>query len=131
MTSKEIKLELAKVALVRCNYTNEESLTTFMHNLYNWIVFEEHETQEENETEVFNYNNTPIKEVVSYIENSGKMGSTYATKLNKAFRNYEIYTVGDLLSIGERYLARYGSIGKGSISHISDALSNLYGITKW
>lgn len=46
MTNKEIKLELAKVALEKCNFTTSETLTEGLKNLYEWVVEEPH-TEEE------------------------------------------------------------------------------------
>lgn len=40
MTNKEIKLELAKLALEKCCFTTSETLTEGLKNLYEWIVEE-------------------------------------------------------------------------------------------
>lgn len=40
MTNKEIKFELAKVALEKCCFMTSETLTEGLKNLYDWIVEE-------------------------------------------------------------------------------------------
>jgi len=40
MTNKEIKFELAKVALTTCRHMTSESLTESLQNLYDWITEE-------------------------------------------------------------------------------------------
>lgn len=40
MTNKEIKFELAKVALTTCRHMTSESLTESLNNLYDWITEE-------------------------------------------------------------------------------------------
>ena len=45
MTNKEIKLELAKVALATCRHMTSESLTESLKNLYEWVI-EEPEVEE-------------------------------------------------------------------------------------
>ena len=40
MTNKEIKFELAKVALTTCRHMTSESLTESLKNLYDWIIEE-------------------------------------------------------------------------------------------
>lgn len=129
MTNREIKLELAKVALARCSYTDVNAFNEAIRNLYNWIV-EESEIDVEKQKEP-DYEHISIDGVISSIRLSGYMGSTYATKLTDIFHNNEINTVGDLLRIGRSYFSRYRNVGRGSISRIDDALEKLYGITNW
>ena len=45
MTNKEIKFELAKIALERCAFSTSETLAEGLKNLYEWIV-EEPEVKE-------------------------------------------------------------------------------------
>ena len=40
MTNKEIKFELAKVALTTCRHMTSESLTESIKNLYDWVIEE-------------------------------------------------------------------------------------------
>ena len=135
MTNKEIKLELAKVALARCSYTDVNAFNEAIRNLYNWIIEEPEvdveQTEKDDKNPSIEYDNKPIGEVISCISKSGQMGSTYATKLADIFHNNEINTVGDLLRIGCRYFSKYRNVGKGSISRIDDALEQLYGINDW
>lgn len=135
MTNREIKFELAKVALTKCNFTTSETLTDSLRNLYEWIVEEPKVDVEQAEMDDKNqsteYDKKPIGEVISCISKTGQMGITYATKLADIFHNNEINTVGDLLRIGGRYFSKYRNVGKGSISRIDDALAQLYGIDDW
>jgi hypothetical protein len=135
MTNREIKFELAKVALTTCRHMTSESLTESIKNLYDWIIEEPEvdveQTEKDDKNPSTEYYNKPIGEVISCISKSGQMGITYATKLTDIFHNNEINTVGDLLRIGRRYFSRYRNVGNGSISRIDDALAQLYGITNW
>lgn len=135
MTNKEIKLELAKVALARCSYTDVNAFNEAIRNLYEWIIEEPEvdveQTEMDNKNPNTEYNSKPIGEVISCISKSGQMGVTYATKLVDIFHNNEINTVGDLLRIGGRRFSKCRNVGKGSISRIDDALAQLYGIDDW
>ena len=135
MTNREIKFELAKVALARCSYTDVNAFNEAIRNLYNWIVeepeVEVEQTEKDDKNPIIEYDNKPISEVILCISKSGQMGTTYATKLADIFHNNEINTVGDLLRIGCRYFSKYRNVGKGSISRIYDALEELYGIKDW
>ena len=135
MTNREIKFELAKVALATCRHMTSESLTESIKNLYEWIIEEPEvdveQTEKDDKNPSIEYGNKPIGEVISCISKSGQMGITYATKLADKFHNNEINTVGDLLRIGSRYFSKYRNVGKGSISRIDDALEELYGIKDW
>jgi hypothetical protein len=129
MTNKEIKFELAKVALIRCNFMASETLTEGLRNLYEWITEEPEPANDgvENYTE---HNNKPIDEILRYMAKK-RHGHYYATKLEKVFNESNIKTVGDLMRIGILDFSKYGNIGKGSITHIDDALEELYGIKNW
>ena len=135
MTNREIKFELAKVALTTCRHMTSESLSESIKNLYEWIIEEPEvdveQTEKDDKNPSIEYDNKPIGEVISCISKSGQMGITYATKLADIFHNNEINTVGDLLRIGGRYFSKYRNVGKGSISRIDDALEQLYGIKDW
>ena len=132
MTNKEIKLELAKAAITG-NKALDAGVT--LEVLYRWIIEEPEvdveQTEKDDKNPSIEYDNKPIGEVISCISKSGRMGSTYATKLADIFHNNEINTVGDLLRIGCRYFSKYRNVGKGSISRIYDALEQLYGINDW
>jgi DNA-directed RNA polymerase alpha subunit len=135
MTNREIRFELAKVALTTCRHMTSESLSESIKNLYDWIIEEPEvvveQTEKDDKNPSIEYDNKPIGEVISCISKSGQMGITYATKLADIFHNNEINTVGDLLRIGGRYFSKYRNVGKGSISRIDDALEELYGIKDW
>ena len=72
MTNKEIKFELAKVALTKCNFITSESLTESLKNLYEWVV-------EEPEVEVKTVDNNSldsidIKEVINIVRKNQSLG---------------------------------------------------------
>ena len=128
MTNKEIRFELAKIALARSTFMASESIIETTKNLYEWIT-DESETKDEKS--MTDYDDEPIGKIIVAIGKSERMGSTYATKLATLFRNNGIHTVGDLLREGGRCFSNYKNVGKGSISRIDDALEELYGIKNW
>ena len=128
MTNKEIKFELAKVALTKCNFITSESLTESLKNLYEWVV-------EEPEVEVKTVDNNSldsidIKEVLNIVRKNQGFSSGIATSLETIFNNNNINTVGDLTRIGRRDFYKYRLVGKKSIWAIEDALAEL-GIKGW
>ena len=129
MTNKEIKLELAKVALTTCRHMTSESLSESIKNLYEWIT-EEPELANDGVENYTEYNNKPIGDILRYIAKE-RHGNFYATKLEKVFNKSNIKTVGDLMRIGMLDFSKYGNIGKGSVTRIDDALEELYEIKNW
>lgn len=128
MTNKEIKLELAKVALEKCYFTTSEALTEGLKNLYNWIV---EETEVEEETIDNNsFDSVDIKEVINIVRKNQRFSSGIATSLERIFNNNNINTVDDLTRIGRRYFSKFRLVGKKSIWAIDDALAEL-GIKGW
>ena len=128
MTNREIKLELARIALERCNFSTSESLTESLKNLYEWIV-EEPEV-EAKPIDKNNFDSIDIKEVLSAIRGDKGFSSGIATMLETVFHNNNINTVGDLMRISRRDFSKYRLIGKKSICAIDDALNEL-GATTW
>ena len=128
MTNKEIKFELAKVALATCQHMTSESLTESLKNLYDWIA-------EETEVEVKtidknNFDDVDIKEVLSIIRKNKGFSSGTATMVEKVFYANNINTVRDLMRIGRSDFSKYRLMGKKSIWAIDDALDEL-GIKGW
>ena len=128
MTNKEIKFELAKVALTKCNFMTSELLTESLKNLYDWIV-EEPEVEVETEQKK-DFDNIHIKEVLNIVRKNQGFSSGIATSLETIFNNNNINTVGDLLRISRRDFSKYRLVGKKSIGAIDDALNEL-GATTW
>lgn len=127
MTNKEIKLELAKVALERCNFMTSESFTESLKNLYDWIVEEsddEVEVKQENQ-----FDSVDIKEVLNSIRRRGGFGNI-ATLLGTVFDRNKINTVGDLIRVGRLEFSQYRLVGKRSVRAVDDALEKL-GVTAW
>lgn len=128
MTNKEIKFELAKVALTRCNFMTSETLTECLKNLYEWVV---EEPEVEVETEQKNISDgTDIREVLNIVRKNRYYNSSIATMIDSVFLENNIKTVGDLMRIGRRDFSKYRLIGKKSILLIDEALNEL-GVTTW
>ena len=128
MENKEIKFELAKIALERCNFSTSETLTESLKNLYEWIM---EEPEVEVETEQKNsFDDIDIKDVLSIIRKNRGLSSGIATSLETIFRKNNINTVGDLTRIGRRDFSKYRLVGKKSIWAIDDAMEEL-GVTTW
>lgn len=128
MENKEIKFELAKIALERCNFSTSETLTESLKNLYEWIT-------EEPEVEIetigkSSFDSVDIKEILNIVRKNQGFSSGIATSLETIFNNNNINTVGDLMRIGRRDFSKYRLIGKKSILVIGDALEEL-GVTTW
>ena len=128
MTNKEIKFELAKIALERCTYTTSETLTESLRNLYEWIV-EEPEIEDE-ATDKNSFDSVDIKEVLNIVRINQGFHNGIATSLETIFRKNNINTVGDLVRIGKRNFSKFRLVGKKSIWAIEDALEEL-GVTAW
>jgi len=128
MTDNEIKLELAKVALTRCNFMTSEALTESLKNLYEWII-EEPEVEAEN-TDKNSFDSVDIKEVLNIVRKNKGSASGIATTLEGIFDSNNINTVGDLVRIGRRDFSKYRLVGKKSIWAIEDALEEL-GVKGW
>jgi DNA-directed RNA polymerase alpha subunit len=128
MTNKEIKFELAKVALEKCCFTTSETLTDGLKNLYEWIV-EEPEAEVEAEQKS-SYDEIDIKEVLNIVRKNQGFSSAIATSLEGIFDSNNINTVGDLTRIGRRDFSKFRLVGKKSIWAIDDALNEL-GATTW
>ena len=128
MTNREIKFELAKVALATCRHMTSEALTESLKNLYEWIV-------EEPEVEVKtidknSFDSIDIKEVLNIVRKNQRSSSGIGTTLERIFNIDNINTVGDLIRIGRRSFSMCRLVGKKSIWAIDDALSEL-GIKGW
>ena len=110
MTNKEIKLELAKVALTKCNFTTIEALTEALKNLYYWIAEEpdvEVKTIDKN-----SFDSVDIKEVLNIVRKNQRFSSGIATSLEVIFSNNNINTVDDLMRIGRRDFSKYRLVAK-------------------
>jgi DNA-directed RNA polymerase alpha subunit len=128
MENKEIKFELAKIALERCNFLTSETLTESLKNLYEWIM---EEPEVEVETEQKNsFDGVDIKEVLNIVRKNQYFSSGIATMLEGIFDSNNINTVGDLVRIGRRDFSKYRLVGKKSIWAIEDALEEL-GVKSW
>lgn len=128
MTNREIKFELARLALEKCYFTTSEALTVGLKNLYEWIV-EEPDVQEETKQKN-SFDDIDIKELLSIIRKNQRFSSNIATSLETIFSKNDINTVGDLMRIGRRDFCKYRLVGKKSVWLIDEALEEL-GAKSW
>ena len=128
MTNKEIKLELAKVALTKCNFMTSGTLTESIKNLYEWIM-EEPKVESDREPKT-DSDNIAITEVLKIVNKNQRSASGIAALLGGVFSNNNIKTVDDLLQIGRHKFSRYRNVGNKSIAALDDALDEL-GIKGW
>ena len=117
MTNREIKFELAKIALVQ-NLPMDS-----VKQMYEWII-EEPEVKEET-TEKNGLDSINIKEVLNIVRKNQSFSSGIATMLETVFDDNNINTVGDLMRISRRKFSTYRLVGKKSIWAIDDALEEL------
>ena len=123
MTNREIKFELAKIALVQC--VSIDSIK----QMYEWII-------EEPEDDVDNpkpdYNKTSVREIIKHLVKNGRYGDQrYVSSLVNVFNDNGINTIGDILRIGRRAFMQIKNVGKGSVTRVDDSLEELYGIKDW
>ena len=129
MTNREIKFELAKVALTTCSHMTSESLTESIKNLYEWIIEEPEVGVDEPRTD---YDKTSVREIIKHLVKKGKYGDQrYASSLVNVFNNNGINTIGDILRMGRRGFMKLNGVGKGSVTRVDDSLEELYGIKDW
>ena len=129
MTNREIKFELAKVALTTCRHMTSESLSESIKNLYDWIIEEPEVDVDKPKTD---YDKTSVREIIKHLVKKGKYGDQrYASSLVNVFNDNGINTIGDILKIGRRGFMHIKGVGKGSVTRIDDALEDLYGIVNW
>ena len=128
MTNKEIKLELARIALERCTFSTSETLAEALKNLYEWVV-EEPEVEVETKQKS-SFKDIDIKEVLNVVRKNEGFSSGIATMLETVFLNNNINTVGDLMRISRRDFSKLRLVGKKSIWAIDEALNEL-GATTW
>jgi DNA-directed RNA polymerase alpha subunit len=123
MTNREIKFELAKVALTNCCHIED------IKYLYEWIIAEPEVDVDKPKTD---YDKTSVREIIKHLVKNGKYSDQrYASSLVNVFNDNGINTIGDILRIGRREFMRIKGVGKGSVTRIDDALEELYGIKNW
>ena len=129
MTNREIKFELAKVALTTCRHMTSESLSESIKNLYDWIIEEPEVDVDKPKTD---YDKISVREIIKYLANNYRYSNKrYASSLVNVFNNNGINTVGDILRLDRQRFIRIKGVGKGSVTRIDDALEELYGIKNW
>ena len=128
MTDKEIKFELAKIALERCNFMTSELLTESLQNLYEWIAEETNVTTKECTQD--EHNNIHISVILTHVRNNTSTRSGITEQLSKVFYANNIITAGDLLKIGRECFKKYRNVGQKSLLAVDNALLEL-GIKNW
>ena len=128
MTNREIKFELAKVALATCRHMTSEALTESLKNLYEWVV-EEPEVEEKTINKN-SFDNIDIKELLNIVRKNQRFSSGIGTTLERIFNINNINTVGYLTRIGRRSFSNFRLVGKKSILALDDALAEL-GVKGW
>ena len=129
MTNREIKFELAKVALAGSTFMASESIIETTKNLYEWIITEPEVDVDKPNTD---YDKTSVREIIKYLVNNRRYGDQrYASSLVNVFNDNGINTIGDILRMGRREFMQIKGVGKGSVTRIDDALEELYGIVNW
>ena len=115
MTDREIKLELAKVAL--SNGMAIETAKAF----YDWIMEEpEHIVVESKPTK---WDDTPIEDLACRTRIEGT--------ITKRCHDNGINTVGDLIRCGGRKFLKFENVGKGTVRKIDDALLMHFEVVDW
>ena len=120
MTNREIKFELAKIALVQCVSIDS------VKQMYEWIIEEPEVDVDKPKTD---YDKTSVREIIKYLVKSERYGDQrYASSLVNVFNDNGINTIGDILRMGRLAFMQIKGVGKGSVTRIDDALEELYGI---
>ena len=122
MTNREIKFELAKIALVQC--VSMDSIK----EMYEWII-EEPEVEEET-IDKNGFDSIDIKDVLNIVRKNQRFSSGIATSLERIFNINNINTVGDLMRISRRSFSNFRLVGKKSVWALDDALAEL-GVIGW
>ena len=140
MTNKEIKFELAKVALSSRYLRQGQSLE----ELYEWII-EEPEKEVIPEQPRNDYELKSVHEVyheIQRIEEAEKeekiqkgwrrvQRKGHAVRFINVARMHDIETVGQLVEFSKADFMRLQNMGRQCAEYVSMALKNLYGIEKW
>ena len=120
MTNREIKFELAKIALVQCVSIDS------VKQMYEWIIEEPEVDVDKPKTD---YDKTSVREIIKYlVKNDRYNDKRYAISLVNVFNDNGINTIGDILKMGRQAFMQIKGVGKGSVTRIDDALEELYGI---
>lgn len=125
MTDREIRLELAKAALMS---TREMDFS--LQEIYEWVMMGG-DGKKETDTPKMDYRDKPIGEVLTQIVNNSYYDHKYVVRLERVFKKSDIRTVGDLLKYGRSNFSKLLNVGRGSLTRIDDALEELYGLKSW
>ena len=112
MTDKEIRLELAKAAIM-----SGSSIETAK-NMYVWV------RGEKEEGERIDYEDIKVSELEQYL------GMSAVRFRNRCLEN-GIHTVGQLVRIGSNGFRALRLVGGGLVTKLSEILSEKYGVEGW
>ena len=110
MTPQEIKLELAKVAIQWAMPLQN------IKEFYTWIMEEEPNLTKEQ------YKNIPIVILLT--------GSYYMKRVTNICRAHNIFTVGELVSLGRGNFLKFSGIGIGCLKAVEERLAK-QGVVDW
>ena len=111
LSNKEVKLELAKMAI------STGSSIEYAKMFYRWVT-EEEPLQEK-------YKNETLERLCNCL------GSRYGEKVREVARDNNFCTIGELLNMGSIKFRGLEQIGAKTAWRVTEALGELYGITKW
>ena len=110
MTPQEIKLELAKVAI------QSDMPLQNIKEFYTWIMEEEPDLTKEQ------YKNIPIVILLR--------ASYYMKRVTNICRAHNIFTVGELVSLGRGNFLKFSGIGRGCLKAVEERLAK-QGVVDW
>lgn len=111
MTDKELKLELAKAALI--GGASKER----MEEMFSWVIGAAHEGSS-------NLDKVKVSELEQYL------GMSAVRFRNRCMEN-DIHTVGQLVRIGSASFRSLRLVGSGLVEKIRQALKDNYGVSEW
>lgn len=110
MTTQEIKLELAAVAL------RWGTSLSKIKEYYDWVMEEDPDSTKEQ------YKNIPIVRMLA--------GSYYMKRVTNICRAHNIFTVGELVSLGRDNFLKFSGIGRGCLKAVEERLAK-QGVVDW
>lgn len=110
MTDKEIRLELAKAALI--GGASEER----MNEMFKWVVG--------SDKPILDIDSISVSDMEQYL------GMSSVRFRNRCMEN-DIHTVGQLVRIGSRKFRALRLVGSSLVMKIEDVLTKEYGVKEW
>lgn len=111
MTDKEVRLELAKAALI-----GGASMER-MKNMYVWVTGDSTQSS-------MDFDSIKVTELEQYLGMS-------AIRFSNRCRENGIYTIGQLVRIGSKSFRALRLVGSGLAEKVASVLAEKYGVTEW